>query len=240
MKAVIIAAGLGNRMGSLTEDKPKALVKVHGRELILRAMDFLDAGAFSERIVVTGYQSDFFTQFLRERRPDVTVLHNPAYREGSIRTIEAALPHLDEAFLLMNVDHIYPQRMLSVMMENARGLMAMCDFDRRLGHDDMKIRLGGDKRIASISKGLKTFDGGYVGMTWCGSDMLDTYRRAVSRTLERQGSSANVEAVLRLLAEEDEAVEVCDVSGIGWLEIDTPEDLERANRELRDNPDFVI
>lgn len=240
MKAVIIAAGLGNRMGSLTTDKPKALVKVCGRELILWAMDFLDAGDFAERIVVTGYQSEAFTAFLRARYPKTTILYNPLYREGSIKTIQVALPHLDDSFLLMNVDHIYPKRMLSTITKNTSGLIAMCDFDRHLGDDDMKICRDGENKIVSISKTLKTFDGGYVGMTWCGYDMLDTYRQAVSLTLERHGPSVNVEAILGLLAAQNEAVGICDVSGFGWLEIDTQDDLERATRVLRHNRDFMV
>ena len=79
MKAVIIAAGMGNRLGNLTEDKPKGMVQVHGRELILHAMDFVGAGDFSERIVVVGYQGDAFATFLRENCPDATIVMNPDY-----------------------------------------------------------------------------------------------------------------------------------------------------------------
>ena len=239
MKAVIIAAGMGNRLGNLTEDKPKGMVQVHGRELILHAMDFLSAGDFSERIVVMGYQGDAFAAFLREGCPDVTIVMNPDYREGSILTIEKALPHLDEPFLLMNADHVYPRRMCRGLPTNHTGLVAICDTDRTLGPDDMKVKLTGSGTVARIAKTLEAFDAGYIGMTWCGADALEIYRTAIARTLQAQGNTANVEAILAQLAHEGNTINICDLSGMGWLEVDTLEDLNHAANVLRTQPEFL-
>lgn len=240
MKAVIIAAGLGNRLGSLTSEKPKALVQANGRELILRVMDFLDAGDFSERIVITGYKSDSFRDFLKVNCKNVTVIENPDYKKGSIKTVEKALPHLDEGFLLMNVDHIYPKRMLPAILENGKGITAICDFDRTLTTDDMKVKLDYKKRVISISKTLDRYDGGYIGMTYCSDEMLKTYRESVQRTLSLKGDSVNVESILDLLSKEKFPVETFDASGFGWLEVDTQDDLNSANNILRSNPDYLL
>ena len=230
---------MGNRLGNLTEDKPKGMVQVDGRELILRALDFLDGGDFTERIVIVGYQADTFSAFLKENCPDVRVIFNPDYRMGSVRTIEKALPHLTEPFLLMNVDHVYPRRMFDELPTQHSGLTAICDTDRNLVADDMKIALDADRRIARISKTLEEFDAGYIGMTWCGARALETYRDAIEHTLETQGDSANVEAILARLATNGHDVDVCDLSGIGWLEIDTQDDLSRAEQVLRAQPEFL-
>lgn len=239
MKAVIIAAGMGNRLGNLTEDKPKGMVQVDGRALILRAMDFLDAGDFNERIVIVGYQGDAFAAFLRRRCPDVRIIMNPDYREGSVRTIEKALPYLTEPFLLMNVDHVYPRRMCTALPTGHPGLAAICDTDRTLVADDMKIALDGDRRVARIAKTLEEFDAGYIGMTWCGANALDDYRKAIARTLDAHGNTANVEAILAMLAEGGTPITACDLSGLGWLEVDTQEDLKHAENVLLSNPEFL-
>ena len=239
MKAIILAAGMGNRLGNLTEDKPKGMVQVHGRELILRAMDFLSAGDFSERIVVVGYQGDSFAAFLRENCPEITIVINPDYREGSVKTIEKALPHLDEPFLLMNADHIYPQRMCRALPTSHTGLVAMCDTDRTLGPDDMKVKLTSSGTIACIAKTLKSFDAGYIGMTWCGTDGLKRYRAAIAHTLQTQGSTANVEAILAQMAHEEHAIDICDLSGMGWLEVDTQDDLQHAETVLNTQPELL-
>lgn len=239
MKAVVLAAGMGNRLGPLTRDIPKALVQANGRELILHVMDFLDAGTFSERIVVTGCHADIFRRFLGKHRPATTVLHNPAFDKGSVMTVAVALPLIDDDFVLLNVDHIYPRRLFTAIAARHEGITAVCDFDRRLGDDDMKVKLDGNGRIVAISKQLTDYDGGYIGMTWCARTALHAYRDAAIRTRETVGEHANVEAIVGLAAREGIPINVFDASGFGWLEIDTPDDLNHATAMLRNETAFL-
>lgn len=241
MQALIIAAGMGNRLGGITTEKPKALVPVAGRELILRALDFVDDPRIEERIVVTGYKGELLSQFLAERAPAVKTVHNARFTDGSIITIKTALPHIKGDFLLMNVDHIYPRRMLSRVLENSRGITAICDFDRQLGDDDMKVKLGANKRLSGIRKTLTDFDGGYIGMTFCSADSLANYRRGVFSAHQLQGDSANAEAALATLAADASThINICDASGIAWLEVDTQDDLARAESTLRHDTGFLL
>lgn len=240
MRAVIIAAGLGERLGGLTKDRPKALVQVAGRELILRALDFIDHPRITSRIVITGYEGELLTRFLKDRCPKVSTAHNPHYRDGSIRTIETALPFIYGDFLLMNVDHIYPQRMLKHIIEGVKGITAMCDFDRTLGPDDMKIKLREDGCLKGIKKTLSDYDGGYIGMTYCSKDSLETYKKTVRQSRKSAGDSVSVESALAHMASNDQDIKICDVSGMGWLEVDTPLDLEVAEKTITDNPNFLL
>lgn len=239
MQAVILAAGIGQRLGELTRDRPKALVRVCGKELILWVMDFLDHPGVGERIVVTGYEAPKLEEFLNLHRPGVRTVHNPDFRDGSIRTIEAALPHLKEDFLLMNVDHIYERRLLDLILKHRRGIAAVCDFDRELAGDDMKVKLGADGNLSLISKALLDFDGGYIGMTFVPDEEFTAYRRAVRGVLRKEGDAAAVERAISLAAAAGSAVRICDASGIPWFEVDTPEDLARAEAGLGDNRSFM-
>ena len=239
MHAVIIAAGMGNRLGELTKDRPKALVGVAGRELILRTLDAADHPAITSRTVVTGYEGERLRKFIENTCDGIEVVHNPHFRDGSIRTMETVLPYVDEDFLLMNVDHIYPKRMISHILANLRGLTAMCDFDRQLGPDDMKVKLGDAGLVAGICKTLPDYTGGYIGMTYCPGETLPSYRRAVAGTRAKEGDAASAEASLALLADEQFPINICDVSGMAWLEVDTLDDLALAEAKLNDDPEFL-
>jgi choline kinase len=240
MQAVILAAGLGNRLGDLTSGRPKALVPVAGRELILRTLDFVDHPAITERLVVTGYEGERLRDFLADHCPAALTVHNPHYRDGSIRTIETALDHISGDFLLMNVDHIYPRRMLDRILEKASGIAAICDFDRELVADDMKVKLTAEGKLWRIRKTLTDYDGGYIGMTSCAGDCLEHYKDNVLAARKAEGDAAAVEMALATLADCNKTINICDVSGMGWLEVDTQDDLLHAEQTLRDNPHFLL
>lgn len=239
MNAIVLAAGLGNRLGSFTESRPKALVPVAGRELILRVLDLLTSPDIRERIVVTGFSADALTAFLRQHDPAVQCIHNPHFRDGSIRSVEAALPFMDDEFLLMNVDHIYPRSLFNLVLQQRRGITAVCDFDRPLVADDMKIALALDRTITAIGKELSDCDGGYIGMTYVARDKLDAYRKGLAHARADYGDRAPAEWILRWLMAAGERIEVCDTSGHSWLEVDTPEDLARAEAMLLEQKDFL-
>jgi choline kinase len=115
----------------------------------------------------------------------------------------------------------------------------MCDFDRSLGNDDMKVKLTSDKRVKAISKQLTDFDCGYIGMTYVDSSREGLYREMISKVIDRFGEKAVVENILQILAETGEfAPYICDLSGFGWYEVDTEEDLMRAEKGLENDSNF--
>lgn len=242
MQAVILAAGMGNRLGSLTDDQPKSLVRVNGRELLLHVLDFLntDSPKITQTTVVTGFMSESVASFLRTRCPKATIAENKNFKDGSILSMECALPYIQDDFLIMNADHIYPGRMFKKIADSPKDITAMCDFDRKLVADDMKVKLDENRLVTHISKTLKDFDGGYIGMTCCPKNKINDYREALIRTKSKSKNNASVEAVLAELAENGYPVNVCDTSGIRWLEIDTPEDLAFADRTLERNANFLL
>ena len=64
-KAVILAAGRGTRMGSLTEDRPKPMVELRGKPVLEHLLDRLRAAGFSQACVVTGYRAEMIEEHFR-------------------------------------------------------------------------------------------------------------------------------------------------------------------------------
>ncbi|MFH1874559.1 MAG: NTP transferase domain-containing protein [Pseudomonadota bacterium] len=238
MKALILAAGLGSRLGDLTNNKPKALTKVAGKELISYVLDFLDHEQITQKAVVTGYQADKLKAYIQTHSAETQILFNPNFKLGSIYTLETGLSFLDDDFLLINVDHIYPKRMLTSILNKAHGITAICDFDRTLVADDMKIKLANNS-LLNIKKTLTDYDGGYIGMTYCAATHIGIYKEAIQETKKIHGDLAPVEWVLQTLANKQHKISICDVSGFGWLEVDNNDDLQQAENTLKTNKDFL-
>lgn len=234
-QVVLLAAGMGTRLGELGHGLPKAMFDAGGRALIDRALDFAELLGADERIVVGGFRHDLVSAHLAgSGRAALVVVENPEYRIGNLRTLETALPRISGGFLLMNIDHVYPAAVAErIRAQPGAEITAFVDFDRPLGADDMKVELTGERRIARISKQLAHWSCGYVGMTFVPEARLPRYRAAIAAVRAQIGDPANVEHVLQRLADDGEPVEIGDISGIGWHELDTPEDVERALPALR-------
>ena len=233
-QAIVLAAGLGSRLGNLTAERSKAMLELGGRSLLQRAIDFVAALGASDVIVVGGYrieQVHSFVALLRDAR--VRVIENPRYDAGNLLSVLAALPHVRGSFYLTNVDHVFSAaaapRVLSSIGDD---ISAFCQFQRAFEADEMKVTVDASRNIRGIAKTLTRFDGAYCGLTHVPRTRLPDYLGAVERTHDESGDAAVAEQVLQSLADEGARVHAASLDGIAWCEIDTPLDLRRAQATL--------
>ena len=73
MKAIIIAAGVGSRLGSLTKNLPKALIDVNGKSILEHQIEIFHKLGIKDIVIVTGHKKEKF------RLKDVKYVHNPKY-----------------------------------------------------------------------------------------------------------------------------------------------------------------
>lgn len=89
MKAIILAAGRGSRMGGLTDDRPKCLVELAGRPLLSLQISALHAGGVAEVGLVRGYRGDLFDN------TGVTLFDNPRWADSNmVVSLQCAAPWL--------------------------------------------------------------------------------------------------------------------------------------------------
>ena len=242
MRAIILAAGTGSRLGSATT---KALIEINGKKMIDYLMDFLNLELFEEIFVVGGFHFDDLREYLfSKENPKIKVLENTEYLKGNIYTMLRALSEFEnDSFLLTNADHIYPRIMFDKMEKSFQhtAITAMCDFDRNLGIDDMKVSINdGTNCIEAIDKKLEHYNCGYIGMTFVHKDCFGTYKKAAFDTVDRVGENAVVENILQTLANDPEtAPHIYDLSDFGWYEVDNVMDKAHAEKNLLTDKNFI-
>ena len=244
MRVVLLAAGLGSRLGALTERLPKALIPVAGEPLLVHALRFAERLYPLEIVVVGGFGFADVRGALDGLPAGVSsrlrLVENPRFRDGNLLSLLAARPRLGaDGFLVMNVDHIYKPGIAERVLVPSEEVTAFIDVDRVLGPDDMKVARDPQGRVTAIAKTLTTHDAGYVGMTWVPPGQAGRYWRTAEAVLAREGPAVHVERILAELATAPTSSgrPACrDISGFGWLEVDLPEERELAERAIERAP----
>lgn len=99
-RAVIMAAGKGERLSPVTLTTPKPLVRVNGVRMIETAINALHINGINEIYVVTGYLRECFGELKREY-PEIQLIENPYFdRCNNISSLYAAREHLENAMIL--------------------------------------------------------------------------------------------------------------------------------------------
>lgn len=99
-RAIIVAAGLGNRMRPVTDTIPKPLVKVNGVRMIDTIITALHQNGIYEIYVVVGYRKEAFLH-LPEENPGLQLIENPDYlRCNNISSLYYAREHLENVIIL--------------------------------------------------------------------------------------------------------------------------------------------
>jgi len=236
MQAVLLAAGLGSRLGALTEHLPKALIQVGDSPLLAWSVRFAQAAGARQIIVVSGFGHDQVAGEIARLRLPVTLVENRAFRDGNLVSLMTARPLLASAedALVTNIDHIYRPAIAAIVARPVEDVTAFVDTDRALGADDMKVERDGAGRVRRIAKTLASWDAGYVGMTRVPAAAAARYWAAADAALAEEGRAIHVERVLARLAGSPQPPACADVSGHGWLEVDLPEERDRAEQALRE------
>lgn len=228
MKAVIIAAGMGTRLG---QGQHKCLTPVHGRPLINHILEALAVNGVREAWVVTGWEGAALQQALGPRRCKVRLhcVHNPDYARGngiSVRLGVEALPAGEEFLLLMSDHLVAPDLVHRVWHERRRDCAATVGIDRDSSSihdidDGMKVQVDRDEKVTAISKQLRAYDGIDCGVFACSAAFADWLR-----TAQGFGEESLAQACARAAA--DGQMGTVDITGLPWHDIDTADGLQAA------------
>lgn len=220
MIAALLAAGIGRRLG---DDRPKALLEVGGRTLLARHLENLKAADIDCR-VVTGFRAGLLQAHLPS---GVETVHNDAYERGSLLSLARALEDLDEDVIVMDADVLYDRTILTDVAALERGFA----LDPRTDPGDEEMMIGvQDGTVRAIRRGkLDGFDlvGEGVGFFKLDAPSLPALVEAIGRC----DPDGDYEAALDVFVGERGASYV-EVGGRPWIEIDFPEDVEQAEREI--------
>ena len=231
-RAVVLAAGLGTR---LLNGAPKPIRTVSGVPLIVRVLRTLEEVGIQEAVIVLGHCGDVIRRTLQATPGlglELRFVENERYHAKNGVSLLAAKNYIDGECLLTMSDHLYspelPRRLLAAELpRGACGLAVDRDIERCFDIDDATKVVTKGGRIVEIAKELSDYDAIDTGVFRIGPSLIEELEAVVAK----HGDASLSDGVRALSARG--AFYACEVGDARWIDVDTPEAMERAEAMIR-------
>ncbi len=229
-KAVILAAGKSKRLGRLTENIPKCLLSLGSKTILEHQVETLQKCGIDDITIVTGFCEKMIKQHCDG---SFRYVSNPEFETtNSIYSLWLALKNVHRGSVILNSDVVFHPDILANLLNSPHPDALTVSFQEEMGEEEMKVQVK-EGRIVDISKAmdLKVADGENVGIV----KFSDRGIRVLYKMLDDLVLDSVVNAWAPLAFQK-----ICSfynlyavsTKGLPWTEIDFPEDLERARREI--------
>lgn len=233
MKAIILAAGRGSRMKSLTDERPKCLVELRGKPLLEWQLESLRAAGISDIAVVTGYKREL----LADR--GLSEFHNPRWAETNmVSSLACAESWLEgEPCIVSYSDIFYSPVAVQSLINSEATLAVTYDPDwlplwtERFGDpllDAETFRLTATSTLVEIGNKPRSVDdvqGQYMGLLrFTPEGWAEVVRLRAELTPQRRDSMHMTNTLQRVIDAGRVPIEAIAYNG-EWGEVDSSEDL---------------
>lgn len=252
MQAIILAAGMGRRLGEYTRDNTKCMLPVNGERLIDRVLGQLSQLGLSRVVIVVGYKGQNLIDYIGHRYDDrlkIEYVNNPVYdKTNNIYSLSLAKDKLQEDdTLLIESDLIFDDSLFRMILDNPYPNLALVD-KYETWMDGTMVRIDEDNNIVNFipkkAFKYKDVDSYYktVNIYKFSREFsqnkyvpfLDAYSKAL-------GNNEYYEQVLRVitLIDNAELKALPITNGAKWYEIDDVQDLDIAETLFADKDEFM-
>lgn len=235
MRYLILAAGMGRRLGDAAAGLPKCLIDIDGEPLLGRLLRQLRANdAAADVHVVLGYGRDAVAPVV----PGCRIVVNPLY---DVTGIDASLwfarAAFDQPVMLIHADLVLDDALVTALL--AAPAPTLMGFDSTLRDPkEVNVAVSGG-RVTHFDENFAGYCGVYAGVMKLSLRAADIFAEALDRRI-RQGSGDPrgyyFSFVRAVIAAPGIVVSAFDFAGHSWQEIDRPEHIAAARSCFRRTP----
>lgn len=230
MKAVILAAGPGSRLNDSSAALPKCLVEVGGLSLLQRQIRILHQLGIHDIIIVGGFHIEALIEAAGEQ---AEILLNPVYEKTrNLYSLWVARNYIRDGFLTINGDVLFHsailENLLSARFDDA---LLVSSSEQPMGDEEVKVVIRQGK-VIDIGKELDpaAADAESLGIAKFGPQgakvLLDCFDHLLPAA-----ENAHLPLAFREFLKQRPFAAV-DTRGLPWIEIDFPQDYEKARKVI--------
>lgn len=250
MQAIILAAGMGRRLGEFTRNNTKCMVEVNGVKLIDRLLGQLSGLNLNRIVIVVGYEGQKLIDYLNQKHSDVKIeyVNNPIFdKTNNIYSLYLAKKQLQEDdTLLIESDLIFEDGMFELLTNNKEPNLALvAKYETWM--DGTMVKIDRDNNIVNfVPKAAFTYsdvDNYYktVNIYKFSKDFSkNKYIPFLEAYTQSVGNNEYYENVLRIISFlNSHDLKALPISNEKWYEIDDKQDLDIAEALFADEKDII-
>ena len=225
-KAVILAAGTGNRLKPLTESVPKCLIELSGVPLLDYSIKNLVSNDIKIIRVITGYKHDELKEYLNRRWKsilDVSYIYNSNFSSmNNIYSVFLAKEEMDDGTLLLNSDILYDNNILKYALKSSLDSFLLLDDFKILDSEEMKVLADENRKVLKLGKWIKPSEsvGEYIGIMHLKGEERKKFFNQVEKMIDCGETDKYYEDALHKICPSINLKWV-STEGYPWIEIDT-------------------
>ncbi len=228
-------AGEGSRLRGAHKTFLKPFVPVHGGPLISYTLDTLIHAGIKTLNFVVGYESKRMIAGVKPLIPSgvsASFIENREWQKQNGISLLTAAKRVARPFLLTMSDHLFDDTIVDHLLDSFDSDFLNVAVDRKLDSifdldDAMKVQTRGNW-VADIGKDLRDYDAIDIGLFVCPLEIFDYLKRAKSGN---GGNDCSLADGIRLMAR-DNKVRLVDIGDGWWQDVDTPQMLQHAERQI--------
>jgi choline kinase len=234
MKAILLAAGIGKRLRPFTDHSPKCLVEIGGRPLLDRYLEALGATGITEAVIVVGHRKEKIIERFGKQVGSLSIryVENPDFHLGSLLSLFAARSCFTDDLLIMDADVLFPKRFLSLLIDSRHPNAFLLDETSKSEGEERMLLVQKGKVVNSTKNPTPPYDliGEGIGFFKLSKGSVSVLIPILEKVARTAPEIEYEEVFSTLLRSVEAGYET--VGGLPWIEIDFPEDIERAEREI--------
>jgi choline kinase len=223
MNSLILAAGLGSRVSSLTAGKPKCLLELHGKTILQHQLNLLAACSVTKVTIVTGFGAELIQAHAQGRADFV---HYPDFAStNNLLTLHHCRQLLNDELVLLFADVLLTRQALQDCINCRADFALLVDTSRSLP-GTMRVRVS-ENAVSNIGPHIPApeGDGNFVGVARFSEQGAKLLAAELDQIVaERRCESAYYTDALASLAAKGHRLEAVNVDAGSWLEVDDEAD----------------
>ncbi len=233
MKVIILSAGQGRRLLPLTAGMPKCGVKVGARSILEWQLREISRCDIDEVTIVTGFHADYVDEMVENvKGPPIRTVHNPFYdASDNLGTCWIARYEMADEFVILNGDTLFEAEVMRKLLSTkpSKPITLAIDTKKFYDEDDMKVVFSRGE-LARVGKKLPLdkVNGESIGMIVFRGNGPEIFVNEIDRLIRTaKGLKLWYLSAIDSLANRG-VVNVCDINGLSWCEVDDHADLSDA------------